>query len=100
MTSNEFAARFVLRARVRKRCERAAPHLFMKLGELAAHGRLALAERGREICERFGKPRSGFEYDQRGRHTRQFGDAGAARGLLRRQETGKEELIGRQARDR
>ena len=72
----------------------------MKLGELAADRRLALAELGGEIGERCGKPRPGFEQHQRRRDARQFGDAGAARGLLRRQEAGEEELVGRQAGDR
>ena len=78
----------------------AASHLLVQLGQFAAEGGFAFAESGGKIGQRFGNPRSGFEQDQRGRRARQFGNAGAPRGLLRRQKAGKEKLVGRQARDR
>ena len=71
----------------------------MQLGQLAADSRFARSEAGRQVGERRGQPRPGLEQHQRCRNAAELGNAAAARGGLRRQEAGKQELIGGQAGD-
>ncbi len=94
---DELAAQFTARGALRQGDEVAAPDFLVHLGELAAQGGLAGTELGGEVGKRRGDPRSAFKQNESRRDPGERRDAAAACRFLRRQEPGKEKLVGRQA---
>ena len=78
---------------------RSAQNFFVDLGQFAGDDNLAIAERGRDIVERFKDAMGRFVEDERGGFVPQGLEQAGALGVFWRKKTGEVELIGGQAGD-
>lgn len=78
---------------------RSAQNFFVDLGQFTRDHHLAIAERGRDILQRFENPMRRFVEDERGGFVPEAFEQAGALGVFGGKKTGEVELIGRQAGD-